>query len=161
MKKTVIFFSVILLLGQIGFSEDNETAWERFKTSATKEASVMPEIMASWRGKSLNELISRWGYPDREKVIAGRHLYYWQNGEHNTITTAYGYITELYCTRVIEVDNNDIIVGYQWEGTQCPVVHMQTAYKQWVHPDKSYYKLKQDKKNFKKQQRLENKRERS
>lgn len=116
MKFIVIFLSVILLIS----------------CANTKK------IMNSWKGKNLDELFTAWGYPDEEKEIAGKTLYYWHdenvmtmpassqtfsNFNNNQIfTKTYvdsGGTYPRKCSRIIEADENNIIVGWTLRGNAC------------------------------------------
>lgn len=96
--------------------------------------------MNSWKGASLDDVIASWGYPDEEKNIAGKKLYFWN--EEATITippTAQTYsnynagtdtfFTQTYadmggnyprkCTKILEADKNNVIVGWTLRGNAC------------------------------------------
>lgn len=99
----------------------------------------MDRIMSSWQGAHLDDVISEWGYPDREANIAGKHLYYWHytksayipaqtsgtvnrfgNSSYINAQTTGGHSIEGNCTRILEVDKSNIVIGWQWEGNNCP-----------------------------------------
>ncbi len=55
--------------------------------------SFMEKCLDSWVGYSLDSLIAKWGYPNDEKEIAGKHLYIWQNSKTGYVpqtSTTYG-----------------------------------------------------------------------
>lgn len=104
---------------------------------------LMDEMMGSWVGSDIDEVIQRWGYPDGEKVIAGKTLLVWSDDQQlflpstsTTIgnaslvgnqvfsdvqTTSYGGgVTNWNCTRIVEVDQRNIVVGASWKGNNCP-----------------------------------------
>jgi hypothetical protein len=105
--------------------------------------SVMTDIMKSWEGQPLDAVITQWGYPHEEKIIAGRKLYVWNHNKSiqmpattsGTITsygsTAYidatttgGGSVRGTCTRTIEVDANNRVARWQYEGNNCPVMDL-------------------------------------
>ena len=107
------------------------------------DGGVMDGIMSSWKGASVNEVINAWGYPHAEQNIAGRKLYVWNidiqlsmpatattNGYVNTYggQTLYsgttnimgGGVSNWSCTRILEVNNKDIVTSGEWRGNNCP-----------------------------------------
>jgi len=106
------------------------------------EGGVMDQIMDSWKGATLDEAISKWGYPDGERKIAGRSLYQWDRDvtvvlpatTSGTVTTfgntsylngtTTGGVMNGSCRRILEVDNANVIVGTQWSGNNCPFAEM-------------------------------------
>lgn len=90
-----------------------------------------------------------WGYPTGEREIAGKHLYYWNsskvgyvpqtsntrgnanmyansygqaygNGTYNSSTTTYGgYSVTYYCNKTLEVNSDNQITNWQWDGNNC------------------------------------------
>lgn len=105
--------------------------------------------MSSWRGATLDEVITQWGYPTSQQNIAGRQLYYWSYDKStftpavttgtvntvgnttylNTTTTGGGYST-WNCTRILETDKRNIVVGGQWSGNNCPFMEV-LEYAHW------------------------------
>lgn len=102
-------------------------------------AGVMDGVMASWMGAPLDEVIDRWGYPDRERQVAGRKLFEWDrnvsvfvpstttgtvsnygNTSYVDASTTGGGLLNGSCRRTIEVDSRNIVVGTQWAGNNCP-----------------------------------------
>jgi hypothetical protein len=99
----------------------------------------MDEVMTSWEGCHINEVIAQWGYPDSQQEIAGRTLYRWGDsgsmyvpqtsttyGHVNayggyTANTYYsgGYNVQLYCIRTLEVDSRGYVISWQYEGNNC------------------------------------------
>lgn len=94
----------------------------------------MDNIMKGWMGKNLDEIIDVWGYPDKQKNIAGRKLYLWSQGTYR-VENALGTRTTDFCTRMIEVDDSKTIIGTKWKGNGCPFTSIKTARK-WVNPNK-------------------------
>lgn len=104
---------------------------------------LMDGIMGSWKGASIDQVITQWGYPDAEKNVAGRKLYVWSRDAQlimpTTVNTT-GYATNIgnqtyyngisnisgggvsnwNCTRILEVDASEVVVGGQWSGNNCP-----------------------------------------
>lgn len=101
-----------------------------FLLSGCGSESVMEKIMNSWMGCHINGVIDQWGYPDYEKNIAGRKLFVW--GEDTQVIKSNTYHSYNYkaCTRIFEVDNNNIIISWQWEGYDCPSFELD-EYKKW------------------------------
>ena len=58
--------------------------------------------------KSLNEK-----YPDSERMIAGRKLYTWNSSRLFAID---GNLVDLYCIITVEVNSNEKIVNWQYDG---------------------------------------------
>lgn len=108
---------------------------------------AMDQIMQSWSGASLSEVISQWGYPNDERDVAGRRLFIWSEtsdvflpttsttiGTVNTYgnqsfvnanTSAWGGgMLTATCARILEVDENETVVGGQWQGNNCPFMEV-------------------------------------
>ena len=113
----------------------------------------MTGVMESWRGASVDEVISQWGYPHEEQVIAGRKLLIWHRnaqilmpgvantygstnvvgntGIYSGITTfSGGGVISANCVRKLEVDANNRIMSWQWEGNNCPFMEV-GPYSNW------------------------------
>lgn len=121
--------------------------------------STMTTVMNSWMGCHINQVIDRWGYPTEEKTIAGHKLYYWTEtrvvdnpvDSHTTVTkdkkghTHYDTYTtggdrEVYTsTRIIEVDDKDIVIKGQYSGNDLPFTFAGKA-KKWLNPAYQYQK---------------------
>ena len=103
----------------------------------------MDRIMSSWKGASLDEVMRQWGYPHEERVIAGKRLYIWNRQtttalpaiasstgtstlvgntvfHSGTTTVAGGGTSGWNCTRILEVNAQNRVVGWQWDGNNCP-----------------------------------------
>lgn len=114
---------------------------------------VMDGIMHSWVGSSVDEVIARWGYPDGEKVIAGKKLLVWSEdmqlalptttqtygnvsvygnqGFYNGVsTTSGGGLSDWNCTRIVEVSSSNAVVGVDWKGNNCPFMEA-AKYSTW------------------------------
>jgi hypothetical protein len=104
---------------------------------------VMNGIMASWQGATLDEAIAAWGYPHAERNIAGRRIFVWDRSLRltmpatasttgtaqriggttyysGTTTTVGGGTSDWSCTRMLEVNADNKVVSWQWEGNNCP-----------------------------------------
>lgn len=104
---------------------------------------VMDGIMSSWVGSSAEDVMRQWGYPHEERNIAGKKLLIWHRnvqltmpatatttGTANRIggTTYYsgtttvsgGGVSNWSCVRILEVNAENRIVSWQWEGNNCP-----------------------------------------
>ncbi len=101
------------------------------------------EVMQSWAGKNIDEVIKVWGIPDDEKHIAGKKYFYWES--RDTLTEAgsldnYGSIynygganlnynqttfvnpsitREMICKKYFEVDKNNIVISWNVKGNGC------------------------------------------
>ena len=99
---------------------------------------TMSKVMDSWKGCHIDQVIDRWGYPTDEKTIAGHKLYIWKT--ERTVTTDGNSTTkEVYTAeRIIEVDDNNIVIKGRWSGNDLPFTFMGVA-KDWLNPT---YELK-------------------
>ena len=120
--------------------------------------STMSTVMDSWKGYHIDKVIDRWGYPTDEKTIAGHKVYIWKTERTETsneyietkshkdkkgrtyyTTQTYGGGVEVYTSeRILEVDENNIVVRGKWSGNDLPFTFMGVA-KQWLNPE---YELK-------------------
>lgn len=116
--------------------------------------STMSVVMDSWKGHHIDDVIGRWGYPTEERNIAGHKLYVWKTertvttsettrttphtdkkGRTYYTTSTSGGNTEIYTTeRILEVDDNNIVIKGQYGGNDLPFTFMGIA-KDWVNPD--------------------------
>ena len=97
---------------------------------------TMNTIMDSWIGENINSVIKIWGYPTNEQYTAGHKLYIWNQGtslKENIWGTAF--VNQDICTRILEVDNNEIVTNYQWKGTECPAFSFTGT--KWINPKKN------------------------
>ena len=116
--------------------------------------STMATVMDSWKGSHIDKVIDRWGYPTDEKTVAGHKIYIWKT--ERTVTTSesttmkphtdkkgrtyytsqtYGGNTEVYTAeRIIEVNDENIVVRGRWSGNDLPFTFMGVA-KDWLNPD--------------------------
>ncbi len=120
--------------------------------------STMATVMDSWKGCHIDKVIDRWGYPTEERNFAGHKLYVWRtervvtSSEYTTTkphtdkkgrtyytTETHGGGTEIYTAeRIVEVDENNIVVRGKWSGNDLPFTFVGVA-KQWLNPT---YELK-------------------
>ena len=120
--------------------------------------STMSTVMDSWKGCHIDKVIDRWGYPTDEKNIAGHKLYVWKTERYETsseysetkahtdkkgrtyyTTDTYGGGTQVYTSeRILEVDENNIVIKGTWSGNDLPFTFVGKA-KQWLNPT---YELK-------------------
>jgi hypothetical protein len=81
----------------------------------------MDGIMQSWDGAPLDAAIAQWGYPNQEQNIAGHHLFTWYYNKSVINATTYGGGTLTgNCTRILEVNDKNIVIKWYWSGTNCP-----------------------------------------
>jgi len=120
MKKfTVILFSLVMsgvLTGCITTSQVNDR-------------------VGAWEAMDLADLVNSWGVPTKQQEIADRKFYVWNNkdnsssptfgvsvgsgGRHSSISMSSffgGDSEENICSRVVEVDMEDKILGIHWTG---------------------------------------------
>ena len=142
--------------------------------TACSSDEFMNTAMQSWVGYSLDDVIKQWGYPKDEKTFGGKKLLYWPNNTAiyipqtystnvnyyvntaYTNTTSYGGgYQNFYCNRILEVDKNNKIIGYQWEGNNCPTRYA-GKYKKWVNfNNNNFNKEVENKGNITKEQKTE------
>jgi len=115
--------------------------------------STMSTVMDSWKGCHIDKVIDRWGYPTDEKTVAGHKIYIWKTERTETeseytetkahkdkkgrtyyTTETYGGSTQVYTSeRILEVDDNNIVVRGKWSGNDLPFTFVGIA-KQWLNP---------------------------
>ena len=124
-----------------------------FLSGCSGGAGLMDNIMQSWQGASVDEVISQWGFPHEERRVAGRKILIWHRnvqavmpaaattyGSANVIgNTAFYSGTTTYsgarvisgsCVRMLQVDDDNKVVRGQWEGNNCPFLEM-GPYSNW------------------------------
>lgn len=122
MKKLILI--IVLLMPLTAY------AWESF----------MDKCIKSWVGYPLDSVMTKWGYPEEERNIAGKKLYVWttydydtevvegtgititstdKKGNETTFSTG-GQLKIEFCRKILEVDKNNIVLNGQWEGNYCP-----------------------------------------
>lgn len=111
MKKKILYIICLLII---------------FLTTGCGSSDFMKSVMTSWLGYSLDDVMVQWGYPTSEQTVAGKKLVYWnrkwmsyvQQGSSEHYNN--GYYKEYYCTRILEIDEDKKVTGWQWEGNGCP-----------------------------------------
>ena len=97
---------------------------------------VMNNVMTSWKGSHISEVIDQWGYPSAQQDIAGRKLYIWVESVSgittgtitgDTISMMGGAWT---CKRILEVNDEEKVISWQWSGNNCPF-GLTGRYKNW------------------------------
>ena len=128
MKKLILTILLMTLIPTVSFA------------IGTKD--TMKRIMDSWIGVNLETVIEHWGYPTQEKIIAGKKLYYWINRSYEVSGNQYVvYGGESSCNRILEVDKNNNVIKWQWEGNSCPATYF--TGKKFVNPNNNPWR-KQD-----------------
>lgn len=97
---------------------------------------AMDHAMATWKGAPLEEVVDRWGYPDEDKVVAGHRLIVWHRestryrpttefttgyvrGAPVPVTVRYWERVRSSCSRMVEIDRAERVIGWQWKGDDC------------------------------------------
>ena len=110
----------------------------------------MDRIMTSWEGATLDQVISQWGYPHGQQKFAGRTIYIWDRNTTLTLpattsgtvnfigntayintTTTGGGTSNWSCRRTLEVNNDNIVISWQWSGNNCPFADIAFGYENW------------------------------
>ena len=126
MKKYIILFIFIILIQPTSY--------------AVGMKNTMGKVMESWVGENINIVIDKWGYPTDTKEIAGRKLYYWSNSQFYVTGNQYGtYGGQATCNRILEVDENNTVIKYQWDGNNCPSTYIFSG-KKLVNPNNNPWK---------------------
>ena len=113
-------------------------------TFAAGMKNTMGKVMDSWIGENIDKVIDSWGYPSSEKEIAGKKLYYWTKSSYVITSNQYGvYGGESTCNRILEVDKNNTVVRWQWEGNSCPSTYIFSG-KKFVNPNNNPWKKKSE-----------------
>lgn len=127
MKKFLIVLFIITFFPTVSFA------------IGTKD--TMKRIMDSWIGENIETVIDHWGYPTQQKTIAGKKLYYWINSSYTVSGNQYGvYGGESTCNRILEVDKNNNVIKWQWEGNSCPATYF--TGKKFVNPNNNPWRKK-------------------
>lgn len=107
-------------------------------TSAKYEA-----LLETWKGKSINELVESWGYPDNTIMAPNGNTVYVYGYHQSTyipktnyissgvgfdggnlansisISSFGGYTVEESCSTYFEVDADKVIIKWKWKGNAC------------------------------------------
>lgn len=146
--KPLLLLSSIMLLTSTAFARD----------------SFMDKCIKSWIGYPLDSVIEKWGYPDQEKVIAGKKLFVWETYDYdtnfhsgggvavistdkkgnNTIIASGGQPQIEHCQKTLETDENNNIINGQWKGNICPKFYVMG--KKFVNPLNDEWAKKKNKK---------------
>ena len=127
MKKFLLSLLIMIVFSTISFA------------IGTKD--TMKRIMDSRVGVNIETVIEHWGYPTQEKTIAGKKLYYWINSSYEVSGNQYVvYGGESSCNRILEVDKNNNVIKWQWEGNSCPATYF--TGKKFVNPNNNPWKEK-------------------
>ncbi len=97
------------------------------------------DLMQQQVGKPLSELIGQWGFPTDERRENGRDLVYWTRTDVSYENTPKLDVTvpindniefsgsfplgdgeELACSRIVEVDKDQIVINASVQGNDCP-----------------------------------------
>ena len=97
------------------------------------------DLMQQQIGKPLSELISQWGFPTDERREHGRDLVFWTRTDVSYENTPKLDVTvpltdniefsgsfplgegeELACSRIVEVDSDQIVINASVQGNDCP-----------------------------------------
>jgi hypothetical protein len=68
--------------------------------------------MATWEGRPISELSAAWGEPDSCSDADGSRRCSWTNQIDKPFTS-------LACTRTVELNAADQVVGWRWRGDRC------------------------------------------
>jgi hypothetical protein len=99
-----------------------------FLITACATSSKYSEIVKSWEGNNINNLISSWGPPsDVYTMPNGNKMYTWLYTSNTLVTTNYNqWLNRLetrqvqyWCKTTFTADRNDIIINWVWEGNNC------------------------------------------
>jgi hypothetical protein len=102
-------------------------------TGCSGGAGTMDRIMHSWEGAPLDAVIAQWGYPHQEQTIAGHKLYRWFYNKSAALpsTTGTTMIINGQCVRTLEVNEQNIVIRYEWSGNNCPFADI-LEYSNWA-----------------------------
>ena len=129
MKKFFFLFLFLYAFPTVAFADQKE---------------VMQKVMDSWKGEYIDTVIIEWGYPTDEKNIANKKLYYWTcssfyvKGNYYNISGG-----EATCTRILEVNKDNKVVGWEWKGNACASTKKQG--KKWVNTQNNLFYKKSGK----------------
>ena len=104
--------------------------------SACVTSQQVDERITPWRGASLQQILDAWGVPTREQKVGNRHYLIWNDYQQDggvdvgisvggaigrnagiSLSTLLGGTAEdNVCSRVVEIDEQQNILGIQWNG---------------------------------------------
>lgn len=115
---------------------------------ASTSGSGMNGIMSSWVGTDIDRAVAQWGYPHEQRKFDEITFYVWHHNKsgftpatENRITDLHGSVSATYttsgayevhgsCDRILEVDDNNIVIKWEWRGNKCPLIESM-EYSQW------------------------------
>lgn len=123
--------------------------------SACASTKLMDGIISSWVGESFDDVVMRWGAPDRQLSLGEKTVYVWvhrqagfipqtstttgqvtKSGTFNSqTTTSGGYAIEGVCERLLEIDAKRTVVRGSWRGNNCPFMEV-LEYATWRNPNR-------------------------
>lgn len=107
--------------------------------------STMDKLLDSWVGENINTVIDAWCYPSDTKTFAGRNIYSWNSSNSYVSGNQYGiYGGTSTCNIHFEVNKQNTIIKWQWEGNSCPITYF--GVKKYVNPQNNYWLNKKEKK---------------
>ena len=129
----------------------------------------MDKALGSWVGYPIEAVIKSWGYPDSQQTIAGKNIYIWEekstyqdstyqtskvktDSKGRTYVDTYssgGSTHELLCRKILEVNSDNLVSGYQYKGNACPAAYYFVGRK-LVNPDNDEWQQKKLEKQMKK-----------
>ena len=62
------------------------------------------------------------------------------------MTSYGGFYKNSYCNKILEVDSDNRVVSWQWEGNKCPGTYL--TGKAWVNPKNDAWARKKEEKNL-------------
>ena len=92
------------------------------------------EVVKSWMGSDVNNLITSWGPPSDTFVMPnGNKMYTWLYTNNSLVTTNYNQYTkqlqsrqiQWWCKTTFTTDQNNKIIDWRWEGNSCRSVKKQ------------------------------------
>ena len=89
--------------------------------------STMDKLMESWAGENIDSVITLWGNPTETKTSDNGKIYYWSNSR-DIIAPGFGIYGGTYggtstCNKSFGVDENNIIINWNWSGNACPMTY--------------------------------------
>lgn len=115
---------------------------------STTSSSGMNEIMSSWVDATIDDVVAQWGYPHEQRVADERTFYVWHHNKSGSTPTtarsginAYGELKTVHtssnihetygtCDRILEADENETVIKWEWRGNKCPFIEAM-EYSQW------------------------------
>ena len=122
-----------------------------FLLSGCSTFPLMDEMMGSWVGAPLEEVVMQWGLPNREIRLGDKRMYQWDRSVGmvmptyttsvttgsasalgnqafgsalTTSTTSGGSMLSFSCERILLVNDKDIIEKASYKGNNCPFMEV-------------------------------------